>query len=120
MKERMEEFKTNDKGYSRSPYLRFQGVSVGNKGTGEVCEGDYTVNGDISRFKGGLLHGGGQPAIERLDGHTEWWAEGFLHRENGPAVITLNGTWEEYWYYGELVMIRVYGAMEMGGEARGG
>jgi hypothetical protein len=77
------------------------------------------VAGDISRFKHGLLHGGtgldgeDQPAIELLNGHTEWWEEGQLHRDKGPAVISQGGTWEEFWYHGELVSIRVYGSVEI-------
>jgi hypothetical protein len=48
------------------------------KETGVPRNGDYTVNGDISRFKNGLLHGEtgsnreARPAIEPLNGHTEW------------------------------------------------
>jgi hypothetical protein len=115
MKEQVEEFETNDKQYSRSLYLKFLGATVGNKETGETCRGDYNVNGAISRFKNGLLHGGtglegeAQPAVELLNGHTEWWEDGFLHREDGPAVISQNGTWEEFWFHGELVKIRTYG-----------
>jgi hypothetical protein len=66
-----------------------------------------------------LLHGGtgidgdSQPAIELANGHTEWWEEGQLHRENGPAVIAMHGTWEEYWLHGDMVMIRVYGSVEI-------
>jgi hypothetical protein len=119
--EQMEEFRTNDKSYSRSLYLKFLGATVGNKQTGVPCSGDYNVNGDISRFKNGLLHGGtgmegeAQPAIELLNGHTELWEDGYLHRENGPAVITRQGTWEEFWIHGELMMIRVFGTVEITG-----
>jgi hypothetical protein len=56
--EQMEEFRTTDKSLSRSLYLKFLGATVGSKETGIPCNGDYTVNGDISRFKNGLLHGG--------------------------------------------------------------
>jgi hypothetical protein len=119
--EQMEEFRTNDKSHSRSLYLKFLGATVGNKETGVPCNGDYNVNGDISRFKNGLLHGGtgiegeAQPAIELLNGHTEWWEDGFLHRDDGPAVITQHGTWEEFWLHGELMMIRVFGSVEITG-----
>jgi hypothetical protein len=119
MTEQAEEFKTNDQSYSRSRYLKFMGATVGNKNTGIPCEGDYNVNGDISRFKGGLLHGGkdadgeDQPAVELLDGHTEWWEDGRPHRENGPAVISQGGAWEEFWHHGELILIKVYGSVEI-------
>jgi hypothetical protein len=119
MSEQIEEFKTNDKSHSRSRYLQFLGATVGNKKAGLPCEGDYNVNGDISRFKHGLLHGGkgiegeDQPAIELLSGHTEWWEDGQLHRDNGPAVISQGGAWEEFWHHGELVLIRVYGSVEI-------
>jgi hypothetical protein len=116
MSEQCEEFKTNDRSHSRSRYLKFLGATVGNKKTGIPCEGDYNVNGDISRFRNGLLHGGkglegeDQPAIELLNGHTEWWEDGQLHRDRGPAVISQGGAWEEFWHHGELVLIRVYGS----------
>jgi hypothetical protein len=125
MNEQCEEFKTNDQSYSRSRYLKFLGATVGNKKTGIPCEGDYNVNGDISRFKGGLLHGGkgldgeDQPAIELLSGHTEWWEEGRPHRDRGPAVITQGGACEEFWHHGELVLIRVYGSVEIADEQKG-
>ena len=117
MSEQMEEIITTDKSYSHSRYLKFLGVVVGNQKTGVVCNGDYTVNGDISRFKNGLLHGGkgldgeDQPAIEFADGHTEWWENGLLHRDKGPAIISDYGTWEEFWQQGELIMIHTYGAI---------
>jgi hypothetical protein len=116
MSEQCKEFKTNDRSHSRSRYLKFLGATVGNRKTGVPCEGDYNVNGDISRFRNGLLHGGkglegeDQPAIELLNDHTEWWEDGRPHRDNGPAVISLGGTWEEFWHHGELVLIRVYGS----------
>jgi hypothetical protein len=119
MNEDLEEFNTNDQSYSRSKYLKFQGATIGNKKEGTACNGDYNVNGDLSRFRNGLLHGGTgidgepQPAIELLDGHTEWWEDGQVHREDGPAVITQNGAWEEFWHHGELITIRVYGSVEV-------
>jgi hypothetical protein len=123
MEEQVEEFKTDDKSYSRSLYLKFLGATVGNKKEGKPCEGDYNIGGKITRFKAGLLHGGkgmdgqSQPAIEYPNGHTEWWEEGRLHRSDGPAVITANGTWEEFWHQGELIMIRVYGSIEISGNS---
>jgi hypothetical protein len=119
MSEQIEELKTNDKSFSRSPYIKFLGATVGNKKTGKTNEGDYNINGDIFRFENGLLHGGKnaegetQPAVELLDGHTEWWTDGQLHRDDGPAVITENGEREEFWRNGELVMIRTYGSIEI-------
>jgi hypothetical protein len=123
--EQTEEFRTNDKSPSRSLYLKLLGATVGTKETGGPCNGDYNVNGDISRFKDGLLHGGAdaegeaQPAVELLDGHTEWWKEGLLHRDGGPAVVTGHGTWEEFWLRGELVMIRVFGPVGITGVQKG-
>ena len=119
MSGQMEEMITSEKSYSRSRYLKFLGMTVGNQKTGEACNGDYTVNGDISRFKNGLLHGGkgldgeDQPAIELADGHTEWWENGLIHRDGGPAIISEYGTWEEFWQHGELKMIHSYGTVEI-------
>ena len=37
-----------------------------------------------------------RPAVIRLDGTTEWWVNGRLHREQGPAIIHPDGTQEYY------------------------
>jgi hypothetical protein len=69
---------------------------AGNKQTGVPSNRDYNANGDISRFKNGLLHGGRQQgrsltAIELLNGHAEWWEDSYLHRNDSLAVIMQYG-----------------------------
>jgi hypothetical protein len=44
----------------------------------------------------GLLHREDGPAIEKSDGHKEWYLNGKQHRIDGPAVIFANG--DKYWY----------------------
>jgi hypothetical protein len=107
----MTKLRTSDISKSRGLFLKFLGKQVGNSEEGKVCHGDYAIKETIIRFKDGYFHGGAdtegnpQPAIECGDGHTEWWEDGYLHRENGPAIISDYGDWEEYWEHGKLVMI---------------
>lgn len=42
----------------------------------------YYLDNDSIR---GVLHREDDPAIERADGHKEWWLHGQRHREDGPA-----------------------------------
>jgi hypothetical protein len=116
----------NDFTHSRSRFLEFLGKKF-QEGEGEdellFYEGDLS-KGDLDsglssygeglcivRLNDGFLsnqddgEGGTLPAVEAEDGHTEWWENGFLHREEGPAVITDGGTWEEYWEKGLLERI---------------
>ena len=57
--------------------------------------------GAILRFKNGLLDGGHLPAIECDDAHLEFYKDGQLHREGGPAVISDYGKIKEYWKNGK-------------------
>jgi hypothetical protein len=97
---------------SRGLFLEFQGKRVYETGSDRHAEGNRLVSEAIVRFKDGYIHGGTdaegalQPAIECSNAHTEWWENGFLHREGGPAIISDFGDWEEYWNHGNLVMIR--------------
>ena len=43
-------------------------------------------NGDIEYYQNGRLHREDGPAIERVDGYKSWYKNGELHREDGPAV----------------------------------
>jgi hypothetical protein len=54
----------------------------------------------ILRFKNGYLDGGNLPAVECADGHMEFYKNGQLHRENGPAVISNYGKVKEFWKSG--------------------
>ena len=50
-------------------------------------------------YLNGKLHREDGPAIEELDGHKEWWISGKLHREDGPAIERPDGS-EEWWKNG--------------------
>ena len=106
------EMKTPDKSYSKSECLKYQGVTVFNDVSQKPCDGQYIVSDTTVRFKNGLLHGGKTPdgldipAYETETGHTEYFENGFLHRVNGPAVISDWGDWEEWWNKGELILIK--------------
>ena len=112
------EMKTPDIKYSKSECLKYQGVTVFNDVSQKPCDGEYTVSDTIVRFRNGLLHGDKTPdgldipAYETETGHTEYFKNGFLHREKGPAVITDWGDWEEWWNEGELIFIRARGTFK--------
>jgi len=56
-----------------------------------TTKGTFTVKsiGDLirKRYNGYILNRKNSPAILFEDGSKEWWANGKLHREDGPAVI---------------------------------
>ena len=112
------EMKTPDIKYSKSECLKYQGVTVFNDVSQKPCDGEYTVSDTIVRFRNGLLHGDKTPdgldipAYETETGHTEYFKNGFLHREKGPAVITDWGDWEEWWNEGELILIRARSSLK--------
>ena len=58
------------------------------------------TRGRYCDFKNGFLDGGQLPAIECDDAHMEFYKEGQLHREDGPAVISDYGKVKEYWKNG--------------------
>lgn len=112
------EMKAPDIKYSKSECIKYQGVTVFSDTTKKPCDGEYSVSDTIVRFKNGLLHGGTTPdgldipAYETESGHTEYFKNGFLHRENGPAVISDWGDWEEWWNNGDLILIRANGSVK--------
>ena len=115
----MFEIQTSDKRLSRSQNLKYLGVTVFSDDTKKPCNGTYDCNVTIVRFSNGLLNGGINeeklevPAYETEEGHSEYWKNGLLHRENAPAVISDWGNWEEYWNNGELVAIKSASKIEM-------
>ena len=44
----------------------------------------------------GKLHCTDGPAVERTNGHREWWVEGKRHRTDGPAIEFKHGS--KHWY----------------------
>ena len=56
---------------------------------------EYTVkvfgNGIKEWFLNGKLHREDGPAVELATGYKEWWINGKRHREDGPAVEYANG-----------------------------
>ncbi len=59
--------------------------------------------GAILRFKNGYLDGGNLPAVECADSHMEFYKNGKLHREEGPAVVSDYGKVKEFWKNGHRV-----------------
>jgi hypothetical protein len=56
---------------------------------------EYT-DGTKEWYKEGKLHRENGPAIEWADGRKEWWINGELHREDGPAFESPDGH-KEWW-----------------------
>jgi hypothetical protein len=118
-------YKTNDKNLSRALYQKYFNQPVMSYEEGRLCDGEYVINNTVARFKNGFLHGGvnsdgeSQPAIEsNFQNHTEWWDNGKLHREDGPAVITEFGNWEEFWIEVALQEIRCLGSIDLSREGK--
>jgi hypothetical protein len=107
----MVKLENTDREMSRSLFLKFEGKTISEESGKSAIQGERIVKGVIVRFKDGYIHGGTdsdgfpQAAIECRDQHKEWWENGRLHHESGPAVISDFGDWEEYWNQGELVSI---------------
>ncbi len=62
----------------------------------------YCLNRTVKWTDGrGKLHRDDGPALIRLDGTQEWWQNDKQHREDGPAIIRPNGV-EEWFQRGDL------------------
>jgi len=53
-------------------------------------------DGDKEWYLNGKLHREDGPAIEYISGYKEWWLNGKLHRKPGPAKEWVSGT--KQWY----------------------
>ena len=68
---------------------------------GDLLDGVYDSGEVIEYFSDGKLHRDDGPAIEYPDGHKEWWCHGKIHREGGPALIWCDGD-KEWWVNGQV------------------
>lgn len=57
--------------------------------------------GDTEYFLNGLIHRDDGPAFIGSDGYKEWYRHGVLHNENGPAIEYPDGSYK-YYYEGKL------------------
>ncbi|MBK9131247.1 MAG: hypothetical protein IPM20_06365 [Gammaproteobacteria bacterium] len=57
-------------------------------------------NGNKAWFYNGKLHRDDGPALETVDGEKYWFKNGVQHRDDGPAFISSNGD-KEWWYEGK-------------------
>jgi len=60
---------------------------------------DYKVvdkNGNKQWYLNGILHREDGPAMEYADGTKYWYRNGKRHREDGPGIEYADGT--KYWY----------------------
>ena len=51
-------------------------------------------------WKNGKLHREDGPAFESGDGSNSWWLNGQLHRDDGPAIDDANGS-KQWWKKGK-------------------
>lgn len=58
------------------------------------------LDGRTEWYQNGNLHREDAPAIEYADGSKEWYRNGEQHREDGPAVECANG-YKSWWLNGE-------------------
>ena len=74
------------------------------KKDGSPFLGDFVKDDVLFRCRGieGKLDGGDSYAIGDGD-HLEYWKNGKLHRENGPAIVSLCEDYKEYWVNGQRV-----------------
>jgi len=56
----------------------------------------YAESGFREWYRNGKVHRDDGPAVLWADGQQEWWRDGKLHRDDGPAVIYVNG--QQEWY----------------------
>jgi hypothetical protein len=67
---------------------------------------EYTVkvyaSGNKQWWLNGKLHREDGPAVEYADGGKEWYLKDKLHREDGPAVEYPSG--DKYWYLNDKSM----------------
>lgn len=92
---------------TKARYLKYTD-KICREENGQIINEDKLFEKMIMRFKNGLLHADEQAAVECIDGHREYWKNGKLHNEKGPAVFTIredeNGNvYEEYWLEGEQI-----------------
>jgi hypothetical protein len=57
------------------------------------------VTGTEEWYLNGMLHREDGPAVIYADGVCEWWQQNKLHRTDGPAVETPGG-YKEWWQNG--------------------
>ena len=60
------------------------------------------ILGDKEWYLNGKLHREDGPAFERANGDKEWWLNDKRHRLDGPAIECINGD-KLYFIYGEEV-----------------
>lgn len=67
----------------------------------KVYEVRVSESGRKEWWLNGTLHREDGPAIELADGSTEWYFNGKVHREDGPAIERQNGS-KSWWRSGKL------------------
>lgn len=58
--------------------------------------------GNKEWYLNGVLHREDGPAVEYANGTKQWLIDGRLHREDGPAIEWPNGT-KQWWLNGRLI-----------------
>lgn len=61
------------------------------------------ISTSIKHYVNGQLHRDDGPAVESANGSKEWWKNGKRSRIDGPAVELANGT-KEWWVAGQRML----------------
>ncbi len=63
---------------------------------------EYKIDKDGTKewFLDGYLHREDGPAVEFVNGNKMWFINGNKHREDGPAIDDVDGT--KYWYINDI------------------
>ena len=56
-------------------------------------------DGGVEYYKNGQLHRDDGPAVVYTDGRVEYFKNGWLHRDDGPAIVSADGS-VSYWKNG--------------------
>lgn len=82
----------------------------------------YTVmvykNGDRYWRLNGYLHREDGPAVELTDGQKEWWINGERHREDGPSIEKSKGA-KEWWINGKQLTEEEFNLRKQGNSCDG-
>ena len=63
---------------------------------GNITKIEYYNDGGVEYYKNGVLHREDGPALIKENGDKEWYFNGVLHRDDGPAIELHNG--ERSWF----------------------
>ena len=82
------------------PFLGFLKPAKAEEET-EFFTGCFKIPNKTTWYRNGKLHRDDGPAVESANGTKAWYKYGRRHRSNGPAIIHPDG-YKEWWSNGEI------------------